>query len=283
MHRIIAVTVRRRHTARAYPSGTRRRPRDTGRGPEGDPRDRRRHLLHGGATGPENRNPSSPATCRRRSAASCSKFADLGVTGSGQLKNQDYRGVTQEALAASLQSSTECRLNVFNKLVKRMLPGQVRRHGAGQRFGQHGRAAVQLGRTVGGPVRRINCDQAARRRHCRDIGRQVLPQHRRAHGGAWDDHRELPVHHLPHPTCRHEDSARGSSCRTGCRSRPSAWIRSAAMSSSWCSGSNNDVRRSMGRNLSCRRIMTGRDEETGRKIRPGAGRPRIRSGLSVHL
>ena len=53
-----------------------------------------------------------------------SKFADLGVTGSGQLKNQDYRGVTQEALAASLQSSTECRLNVFNKLVKRMLPAR---------------------------------------------------------------------------------------------------------------------------------------------------------------
>ena len=77
-----------------------------------------------------------------------SKFADLGVTGSGQLKNQDYRGVTQEALAASLQSSTECRLNVFNKLVKRMLPARSA-DTPGQRFGQHGRAAVQLGRTVG--------------------------------------------------------------------------------------------------------------------------------------
>ena len=50
------------------------------------------------------------------------KVVDLGVKGSGSIGNEDYHGVTQEALASTLQSSAECRLRVFERLVEKMLP-----------------------------------------------------------------------------------------------------------------------------------------------------------------
>jgi YEATS family len=51
------------------------------------------------------------------------KVVDLGVKGSGAIGNEDYQGVTQEALASTLQSSADCRLKVFDRLVDKMLPG----------------------------------------------------------------------------------------------------------------------------------------------------------------
>jgi pYEATS domain-containing protein involved in immunity len=50
------------------------------------------------------------------------KVVDLGVKGSGSIGNEDYQGVTQEALASALKSSGECRLKVFERLVDKMLP-----------------------------------------------------------------------------------------------------------------------------------------------------------------
>jgi YEATS family len=50
------------------------------------------------------------------------RFVDLGVKGSGEIGNEDYQGVTREALASTLQSSADCRLKVFERLVEKMLP-----------------------------------------------------------------------------------------------------------------------------------------------------------------
>jgi len=51
------------------------------------------------------------------------KIVGLGVQGSGEFTGQDYQGVTRDALASAIKSSTDCRLTVFNKLVEKMLSG----------------------------------------------------------------------------------------------------------------------------------------------------------------
>jgi hypothetical protein len=50
-----------------------------------------------------------------------SKVVDLGIKGAGQYKSEQYKGVLQEELAATLKSSIDCKLDVFNKLVNKML------------------------------------------------------------------------------------------------------------------------------------------------------------------
>ena len=48
------------------------------------------------------------------------KILGLGAQGSGKFTTQDYQGVTQEALATVIKSSTECRLTVSKSLVEKM-------------------------------------------------------------------------------------------------------------------------------------------------------------------
>jgi hypothetical protein len=50
------------------------------------------------------------------------KVADLGIKGAGELKSKEYQGVLQEQLAATLAHSADCKKDVFDKLVERMLP-----------------------------------------------------------------------------------------------------------------------------------------------------------------
>lgn len=50
-----------------------------------------------------------------------SKVIDLGIKGAGQYENEQYNGVLQDELAATLKSSIDCKLDVFNKLVIKML------------------------------------------------------------------------------------------------------------------------------------------------------------------
>jgi hypothetical protein len=49
------------------------------------------------------------------------KMVDLGIKGAGQYNDEQYKGVLQEELAATLKSSIDCKLEVFNKLVNKML------------------------------------------------------------------------------------------------------------------------------------------------------------------
>ncbi len=49
------------------------------------------------------------------------KVVDLGIKGAGQYKSEEYRGVLQEELATAMKTSSDCKLNVFNKLVNKML------------------------------------------------------------------------------------------------------------------------------------------------------------------
>jgi hypothetical protein len=53
------------------------------------------------------------------------KLADLGVTASGNIVSQEHEGVSQEALAAALKESTNCRERVFNKIMDKMLPSNA--------------------------------------------------------------------------------------------------------------------------------------------------------------
>jgi hypothetical protein len=48
------------------------------------------------------------------------KVADLRVKGSGKISSQEYQGVSQEALAAALTASVNCRERVFYKLVDKI-------------------------------------------------------------------------------------------------------------------------------------------------------------------
>jgi hypothetical protein len=50
-----------------------------------------------------------------------SKVVNLGIKGAGQYESEQYKGVLQEELAATLRSSIDCKLDVFNKLVNKML------------------------------------------------------------------------------------------------------------------------------------------------------------------
>jgi hypothetical protein len=50
-----------------------------------------------------------------------SKVIDLGIKGAGQYESEQYKGVLQDELAATLKSSIDCKLDVFNKLVNKML------------------------------------------------------------------------------------------------------------------------------------------------------------------
>lgn len=52
------------------------------------------------------------------------KIADIGVKGAGQYKSQEAQGVLQEELAKAIKDSSDCRTNVFNKLVERLLPAE---------------------------------------------------------------------------------------------------------------------------------------------------------------
>jgi hypothetical protein len=49
------------------------------------------------------------------------RLADLGIKGVGEYKTEQYRGVLQQDLATTLKSSMDCRLDVFNTLVNKML------------------------------------------------------------------------------------------------------------------------------------------------------------------
>jgi eukaryotic-like serine/threonine-protein kinase len=51
-----------------------------------------------------------------------SKVADLGIEGTGHLKSKEYQGVLQTELAATLKESANCRKDVFEKLMEKMLP-----------------------------------------------------------------------------------------------------------------------------------------------------------------
>jgi hypothetical protein len=51
-----------------------------------------------------------------------SKVIEMGVKGSGQLKNQEYQGVVREELASTIKNSADCRKDVFNKLIEKLLP-----------------------------------------------------------------------------------------------------------------------------------------------------------------
>jgi hypothetical protein len=53
------------------------------------------------------------------------KLADLGVTVSGNMGSQEYQGLPQDAVAAALKESTNCRVNVFNKIIDKMLPANA--------------------------------------------------------------------------------------------------------------------------------------------------------------
>lgn len=50
-----------------------------------------------------------------------SKVIYLGIKGAGQYESEQYNGVLQEELAATLKSSIDCKLDMFNKLVNKML------------------------------------------------------------------------------------------------------------------------------------------------------------------
>src|ERR1700688_3486265 len=78
----------------------------------------------------------SPACCRRYDPPKSptrfpedpklngvmAKVADLGIEGTGQLKSKEYQGVLQTELAMTLKESANCRKDVFEKLVDKMLP-----------------------------------------------------------------------------------------------------------------------------------------------------------------
>jgi len=51
-----------------------------------------------------------------------SKVVDLNADMAGKLKSQQYKGVLQEQLATTLKQSADCRKDVFDTLVDRMLP-----------------------------------------------------------------------------------------------------------------------------------------------------------------
>jgi hypothetical protein len=53
-----------------------------------------------------------------------SKVVDLNADASGKLEDKQYRGVLQEQLAATLKQSADCKKDVFDKLVRLMLPEQ---------------------------------------------------------------------------------------------------------------------------------------------------------------
>lgn len=50
------------------------------------------------------------------------KIADLGLSGSGELKNESYQGIIRSELATTIKHSADCRKGVFDKLIERMLP-----------------------------------------------------------------------------------------------------------------------------------------------------------------
>jgi hypothetical protein len=53
------------------------------------------------------------------------RVADLGLKGAGELKTEEYQGVLREALAPALKHSADCKQNVFDKLVEKMLPNPM--------------------------------------------------------------------------------------------------------------------------------------------------------------
>jgi hypothetical protein len=61
-----------------------------------------------------------------------SRIIDLGVEGSAQLKNNEYRGVLQEELSSTLKNSADCRKDVFDKLIQKMLPNLENRKSSDQ-------------------------------------------------------------------------------------------------------------------------------------------------------
>lgn len=53
-----------------------------------------------------------------------SKLAELGVSGAGSIKSEQYQGVLRSDLAAALKSSSDCKLAIFNSLQAKLLsPG----------------------------------------------------------------------------------------------------------------------------------------------------------------
>lgn len=50
------------------------------------------------------------------------KIADLGIEGTGRLRSKEYQGVLQTELAMTLKDSANCRKDVFEKLMEKMLP-----------------------------------------------------------------------------------------------------------------------------------------------------------------
>jgi hypothetical protein len=49
------------------------------------------------------------------------QLADLGISGAADFTADQYEGVIQTDLAATIRSNSECKLKVFDKLVERMI------------------------------------------------------------------------------------------------------------------------------------------------------------------
>jgi len=50
------------------------------------------------------------------------RFADAGVKGNAELRNNEYQGLVREQLASALKDSRDCKRDVFKVLVDRLLP-----------------------------------------------------------------------------------------------------------------------------------------------------------------
>ncbi|WP_271593264.1 hypothetical protein [Bradyrhizobium sp. CCBAU 65884] len=53
-----------------------------------------------------------------------SKIVGIGVSAAGEYKTKEAQGVLQQDLAKAIKDSGDCKTNVFNKLVERLLPAQ---------------------------------------------------------------------------------------------------------------------------------------------------------------
>ena len=50
------------------------------------------------------------------------KLANLGIAGTGSITSNEYQGVLREQLTAALKDARDCRISIFDKLEKKLLP-----------------------------------------------------------------------------------------------------------------------------------------------------------------
>lgn len=55
-----------------------------------------------------------------------SRIVGLGVSGSGQIRDESYRGVLRDQLSSALVHSANCKRDVFHTLVEKMVPSLVK-------------------------------------------------------------------------------------------------------------------------------------------------------------